>query len=719
MFALRSPFSARRSLLAGLVAAIALFASPVRGQTPALVLQFNDPVPADQYMTVTEKLDTEGHASYTLEAWVYPTSYAGFPTIFGNDYRVSYWLGLNSFGQVRFYPRGGSYFDSPGAVPLNRWSHIAVTYSSTAGSKVYVDGALRGTNTTILGVPGTSPGDLRLGGDREGGAPAYLWRGSLQDLRIWSSVRTAAEIGHYRFVRPHPFTSPTLQALWAWPGFGTVPYLHDFAGAHENGALYVNHDPAAIVVDRGTPLDPNVAADLDGSTNYVHLFLPGSENGTTISAWIAPASLGNYMTIVGANYLENFWFGVTPGGGLRFYPRGLALAPPVTTPDNLVAANRWQHVAVRYDGSETCMFVNGARVYTSTAVTGPMAGPNTPTAGADDVNGTMAYFFHGQLGQIRMFHGAESDAQIRERMFLGHGYSSHTVSLTNRDGEPGSCRVVYYEPGAPFVWLRGTNPRLVRSGAPVVLRSMNTEGLAQALVKVVGGTTALPQDSSATLVSSLFPVSYDREISHTRVWVMAPIENLGTASVTLRSPAGTIVSLVDGGSAVGRNLQTAFDDDGPTLLSEPRAPFLGTLVRPSTPLAALNGERTAGSWRLTVSSSASSDKVGLWAWALHFNESTVGAEPVTPASEVALSNTGPNPSHGRGALTFELPREAAARLELLDVSGRRVALLHDARTPAGSTRVQWEGARLEPGVYFARLLVDGRTARSIRLVLAR
>jgi DNA-binding beta-propeller fold protein YncE len=89
----------------------------------------------------------------------------------------------------------------------------------------------------------------------------------------------------------------------------------------------------------------------------------------------------------------------------------------------------------------------------------------------------------------------------------------------------------------------------------------------------------------------------------------------------------------------------------------------------------------------------------------------------------------PNPFHpsesGRGlTLRFGLPEPGGpVRLTLVDVCGRRLVDLLDARARPGLQSLEWNGrdgggARLESGVYFLRLEMGARVARQ-RLVLLR
>ena len=98
---------------------------------------------------------------------------------------------------------------------------------------------------------------------------------------------------------------------------------------------------------------------------------------------------------------------------------------------------------------------------------------------------------------------------------------------------------------------------------------------------------------------------------------------------------------------------------------------------------------------------------------------------VPPQDAAALAFATPRPSPSRGAVTFAWtqPVEARVRLAVLDVTGRVVVVLEDgAGLPAGAHERVWDGrgaggARVHPGLYFARLDVAGdtRAARVVRL----
>jgi len=63
----------------------------------------------------------------------------------------------------------------------------------------------------------------------------------------------------------------------------------------------------------------------------------------------------------------------------------------------------------------------------------------------------------------------------------------------------------------------------------------------------------------------------------------------------------------------------------------------------------------------------------------------------------------PNPFRPTTDIAFALPAESHVRLEVYDVTGRRVAILADRVFGAGQHRVRWDATGQAPGVYFYRL----------------
>lgn len=156
-----------------------------------------------QYVTVADAASLH-LGDMTVEAWVQLSSTLGgangFYTVVAKPYGTGFfdsfalwfsggWLygGVNlvSFSDGAYYHWDGE----PG-----HWHHLAFTYNHVDGHEVlYVDGTVVAT-ATASGVPAYDATPLRIGDDiNYGGSDGWLY-GKIDEVRIWSVVRSAAEI---------------------------------------------------------------------------------------------------------------------------------------------------------------------------------------------------------------------------------------------------------------------------------------------------------------------------------------------------------------------------------------------------------------------------------------------------------------------------------------------------------------------------------------------
>ncbi|MCC6651301.1 MAG: VCBS repeat-containing protein [Candidatus Eisenbacteria bacterium] len=90
---------------------------------------------------------------------------------------------------------------------------------------------------------------------------------------------------------------------------------------------------------------------------------------------------------------------------------------------------------------------------------------------------------------------------------------------------------------------------------------------------------------------------------------------------------------------------------------------------------------------------------------------TLGVAPALPRLAL-LGRATPNPSRDVTTLELALPRSGEARIEVCDVAGRAVRLLHRGALAAGAHTLAWDGRGdsgdpLPPGAYFVRARVAG------------
>jgi hypothetical protein len=131
-------------------------------------------------------------SAMTLEAWVFPTqSNSQWRDVIykGND---NYYLEATSTnGGVP--GAGGTFLDDPlygpVSLPLNTWSHLAVTYDRTV-LRLYVNGT-QVASVTASAPLATSANPLQIGGDAIYG---QHFAGRIDEVRIFSVARTATQI---------------------------------------------------------------------------------------------------------------------------------------------------------------------------------------------------------------------------------------------------------------------------------------------------------------------------------------------------------------------------------------------------------------------------------------------------------------------------------------------------------------------------------------------
>ena len=121
-----------------------------------------------------------------------------------------------------------------------------------------------------------------------------------------------------------------------------------------------------------------------------------------------------------------------------------------------------------------------------------------------------------------------------------------------------------------------------------------------------------------TAVSNL-QVSQNVTLSDVNVRVQINHTYVGDLIVSLRSPAGTTVTLLSRPACGDNNMNVTFDDSSSINLQNHcngTTPWYSGVARPYQPLSAFNGQSSAGTWTLTVSDNAAGDSGTLVDWEL-------------------------------------------------------------------------------------------------------
>ncbi len=137
-------------------------------------------------------------------AWIYPTAYpasGNLASILSND--QNYEFHLDPAGKLYWWWGGTPrQLTSAATIPLNRWTHIAITMDASAGvarQRIYVNG-LPDTNTNNwTGTLATNTCPFYLGGDiaTDGACtllPARNFRGTLDEVKLYNYELTQSEV---------------------------------------------------------------------------------------------------------------------------------------------------------------------------------------------------------------------------------------------------------------------------------------------------------------------------------------------------------------------------------------------------------------------------------------------------------------------------------------------------------------------------------------------
>jgi hypothetical protein len=131
----------------------------------------------------------------TLEAWVRPSQLAGsWRTVMVKEQpgQLVYALYANNDltrPSGHLYTTGDLFTNGTAALPLNTWSHLAMTWDGTT-QRLFVNGVQVGTRALADTLP-NSTGVLRFGGNN---VWSEWFAGRLDEIRVYDRALTQAEL---------------------------------------------------------------------------------------------------------------------------------------------------------------------------------------------------------------------------------------------------------------------------------------------------------------------------------------------------------------------------------------------------------------------------------------------------------------------------------------------------------------------------------------------
>jgi Concanavalin A-like lectin/glucanases superfamily/Carboxypeptidase regulatory-like domain len=378
---------------------------------------------------------------YTIEAWVNPQSNNGEPIVeFDSPTTVGVHLWTSVGGANNLFAGLNSSIQSPdNAVPLNTFSHVAVTYDKLTGlAQLFVNGVIVQSANVGIGVPATAF-DMNIGGRTLFGLDKF--HGKIDELSIYNRTLSLSEIQAIfnagtagKCFIPTPTPAPAGLVSW-WSGDGnTLDSRSRNNGTLTNGATFTGGNVGQ-------------AFDLDGVDDSI--FVPDSPSirptSLTIEGWFRFDSVsGGVKFLVSKNASSSFSYLVrySPTDPLQLSLRTGNTGPGSgqNTPLDvsfLPTPAQWNHLAFTFDDAANTqsIYINGV-LTASNAAPNPISYTIDPLRLGSNPLGT-ALFFDGGIDELSIYNRSLSLSEIQTIFNAGTAGKSKPTATVSPSGQVG------------------------------------------------------------------------------------------------------------------------------------------------------------------------------------------------------------------------------------------------------------------------------------------
>ena len=224
--------------------------------------------------------------NFTIEAWVYLQDGSN-ETIIDKGPTYSYLFHIYPNGQpgLGLYANyGGTHnwvYSSAVTLPINQWSHVAVTFTNAAnGLKFWVNGNLVSQHTPA-GALTSYTGAMNIGRQEPGGCNCNLLQSRLDEVRIWNSARSQAEI-QSTMTKEIPGSTPGLVAYWDFNNGSGTSVTNRTSTTGIDGT-FINYPGNSNWVS-GVPRATSGSTD-NGLGTHLNNFVYGPDAQSTSNVW--------------------------------------------------------------------------------------------------------------------------------------------------------------------------------------------------------------------------------------------------------------------------------------------------------------------------------------------------------------------------------------------------------------------------------------------------
>ena len=354
---------------------------------------------SNDYVNVGDAASLDITDAITVTAWIKPNaSQSGYKRLIEKHYASSWYFGYSSGANgLSTYINGGQRaLTSTGILTVGEWNHVAFTYDKDAGGtdevKMYLNGAVRATGNYSSAI-GTDNRDIAIGRYKYGSG--YAFNGSIDDVRIYNSARSAEDV-----------------AIILAGGTLTHTPSQTATDSSANG-----NDATLGTTDQSDDRDPSWVAGVvgtgslsfDGEDDYAHtadsdtlLLLSGDYS---ISVWIkADASQEQWAGIyakTNSGGTKNHWtLQFNDSGSRKIVVRHDGNNSWDTKMKLSDIAGDWHKVQISRTGATMSAYLDGVLIESGTFNYDPTSDPGHLNIGAGR---TASNVFKGQIDDLRIY----------------------------------------------------------------------------------------------------------------------------------------------------------------------------------------------------------------------------------------------------------------------------------------------------------------------------
>jgi hypothetical protein len=367
-----------------------------------------------EYINLGESFGENVTNEVTLSAWIKPATTGNYQGVImhGGPNIDTYALYIRPDSkEIGFKTSGTSndWVSIKNVVNLwdGDWHQLAVTYNGTQ-KVIYLDSIAIITVNATGKIESGAGYNLLIGAGRDVESPTLLYKGLIDEVRIYNYA-LSKELIYELYNRVSPAFSEYLFEETS----GTT--VIDSKGPN-NGTIINNTARVTGVIGGGLEFT---------GTEYITLgqsFGENVKNEVTLSAWVKPATSGNYQGVImhGGSNIDTYALYIRPDS------KEIGFKTSGTTNDWVSIKNvanlwdgDWHQLAVTYNGAQKVIYLDSVALITVDA-TGTIesgAGYNLLVgAGRDIQSPTLLY--KGLMDEVRIYNYALTGAQIAELYHL-------------------------------------------------------------------------------------------------------------------------------------------------------------------------------------------------------------------------------------------------------------------------------------------------------------